>query len=61
MPKAAPTQSTLVTAACSGTRSERNAMVSTMMLSRSTTMMTSGRREVISAARSTLLAVDPPT
>ena len=36
-------------------------MVSTMMLSRSTTMMTTGRREVISAARSTLLAVDPPT
>ncbi len=60
-PKAAPTHSTLVTAACSGTSSERKATISTMKLRASTTPITRSRRDWISSARSTLLAVEPPT
>ena len=60
-PKAAATQSRFVTAACSGTSSERKAISSTRKLSASTTAITSSRRDEISAARSTLAAVEPPT
>ncbi len=61
MPNAASAVSRLVTAAWSGIRSERKATSSTSMLSSRMVMITSGSRLAISEARSTLLAVEPPT
>ena len=52
-PNAAATEGILLTAACSGTSSERKAIISTMKLRASTTAITSGNRAAISAARST--------
>ena len=61
MPNAAPTASRLQRIALSGTSSERKATRSTTKLSASTTPITSGRRDEMTAARSSKAAVTPPT
>jgi hypothetical protein len=60
-PRAAATDNRFVTAACTGTSSERKATISSRKLSASTVRTTSGSRAAITSARSTLLAVLPPT
>ena len=61
MPKAARAVRKFVIAAWMGMSSERNATSSTSMLSSRIVAMTRGSRSEISAARSTLEAVEPPT
>src|SRR5215470_3800529 len=60
-PKDAAAESRLVTAAWSGTSTDRNAIISRRNPSRITVPITSSRRSVISWARSTYDAVKPPT
>ena len=56
-PNDAAADSRLVTAACSGIRSDRKAIISSRKPSRMTVPMTSSSRLVISVARSTYDAV----
>ena len=60
-PNAAAAESRFVIAACTGISSDLNAISRSKKLRPITVRMTSGNFAVISVARSTLLAVLPPT